>query len=152
MAVYFMEDTMGTTASLPTRGQLERTLSQQIQALYREQLGHRPGKVSCQIFNEKMVVVIEDSITQPEQVLAQEGQSKLAEEVRAELDSAIQPQLKDLIEKISGVKVADLLSDATLESGRTGIIVVFEEAPTVRNTSSNSKTFRDDAQSKSDEA
>lgn len=127
---------MSMTTSIPTRGQLERTLSQRIQALYREQLGHRPGKVTCQIFNEKMAIVIEDSITQPEQVLAQEGQNGLAEEVRTELDSAMQPQLRDLIEEVSGVSVVDLLSDATIESGRTGIIVVLESAPTVRYSSS----------------
>jgi uncharacterized protein YbcI len=123
---------MSMTTSIPTRGQLERTLSQRIQALYREQLGHRPGKVTCQIFDEKMAIVIENSITQPEQVLVQEGQDELAEEVRTGLDSAMQPQLRVLIEEVSGVNVVDLLSDATIESGRTGIIVVLETAPTVR--------------------
>ena len=125
------------TTSIPTRGQLERTLSQRIQALYREQLGHRPGKVTCQVFGEQLAIVIEDSITQPEQVLANEGQSSLAQEVRSELDSALQPQLKTLIEEIVGVGVVDLLSDATLESGRTGMIVVLDNPPEVR--SSNSK-------------
>ncbi|PSB22310.1 hypothetical protein C7B76_04595 [filamentous cyanobacterium CCP2] len=125
------------TTSIPTRGQLERTLSQRIQALYREQLGHRPGKVTCQFFGEQLAIVIEDSITQPEQVLANEGQSSLAQEVRSELDSALQPQLKTLIEEIVGVGVVDLLSDATLESGRTGMIVVLDNPPEVR--SSNSK-------------
>jgi uncharacterized protein YbcI len=125
------------TTSIPTRGQLERTLSQKIQALYREQLGHRPGKVTCQVFGEQLAIVIEDSITQPEQVLANEGQSSLAQEVRSELDSALQPQLKTLIEEIVRVGVVDLLSDATLESGRTGMIVVLDNPPEVR--SSNSK-------------
>lgn len=125
------------TTSIPTRGQLERTLSQRIQALYREQLGHRPGKVTCQVFGEQLAIVIEDSITQPEQVLANEGQNSLAQEVRSELDSALQPQLKTLIEEIAGVGVVDLLSDATLESGRTGMIVVLDNPPEVR--SSNSK-------------
>mgnify|MGYP005847693033 CR=1 FL=1 len=117
----------------PTRGQLERLLSQRLQALYREQLGHQPGKVTCQIFDEKLAVIVEDSITPPEQVLAERGQAELAEQVRSELDEAIQPQLKKAIEEVLGVTVLDLLSDATMETGRTGIIAVLNATPDVRN-------------------
>jgi uncharacterized protein YbcI len=115
-----------------TRGQAERNLSQKIQALYRNQLGHQPGKITCQLFDEKLAIVIEDSVTQPEQLLAEEGRIELAEQVRADLDSAIRPHLKLLIEKVLGVSVLDLLSDATLETGRTGIIAILENPPQVR--------------------
>lgn len=135
-----------TTASIPTRGQLERTLSQRIQSLYREELGHRPGKVTCQLFGEKLAIVIENSITQPEQVLAKGGQEALAEEVRSELADALRPQLKALLEEILDVDVVDLLSDATIETGRTGVIVVLANAPTVRNPSSMNKKDDSSAQ------
>lgn len=124
---------MTQESSKPTRGQLERTLSQRLQALYREQLGHQPGKVTCQLFDEKVALILEDSITPPEQVLADRGQAELAEQVRSELDEAIKPQLKTLLEDVLGVAVLDLLSDATLETGRTGIIAVLESTPEVRN-------------------
>jgi uncharacterized protein YbcI len=124
---------MTQQSSQPTRGQLERTLSQRLQALYREQLGHQPGKITCQLFDEKVAIILENSITQPEQVLADRGQSELAEQVRSQLDEAIQPQLKELIEEVLGVPVLDLLSDATLETGRTGVIAVLEMTPEVRN-------------------
>ena len=120
----------------PTRGQLERTLSQRLQALYREQLGHQPTKVTCQLFDEKLAIIVENSITPPEQLLADRGQAELAEQVRSELDEAIQPQLKSLIEEVLGVSVLDLLSDATLETGRTGIIAVLDVTPEVRNPDS----------------
>lgn len=35
---------------LPTRGQLERTLSQRILALYRNELGHQQSKIECLLF------------------------------------------------------------------------------------------------------
>jgi uncharacterized protein YbcI len=124
---------MTQESSKPTRGQLERLLSQRLQALYRDQLGHQPGKVTCQIFDEKMALIIEDSITPPEQLLADRGQADLAEQVRSELDEAIKPGLKALIEDVLGVCVLDLLSDATLETGRTGIIAVLQVTPEVRN-------------------
>lgn len=120
-------------SSYPTRGQLERTLSQRIQALYRNQLEHQPSRVTCQLFDEKLAIILEDSITQPEQLLVNNGQAELAEKVRAELDDALQPQLKELIEEIVGVTVVDLLSNAKLETGRTATVVILANPPQVRN-------------------
>ncbi len=119
--------------SSPTRGQLERTLSQRIESLYRSQLEHKPSKVVCQIFDEKIAIILEDSITQPEQILVNNGQQDLAEKVRSELDEALQPQLKALIEEIVGVSVIDLLSNAKLETGRSATIAILAESPQFRN-------------------
>jgi uncharacterized protein YbcI len=125
--------------TVPTRGQLERSLAQRIQAFYRQHLGHQPSKVSCQLFDDKVVIIIEDSLTRTEQLLADEGQDKLVEQVRASLDEAIEPQLRELIEETLKVSVTDLLSDATLETGRTGTIAVLADAPLTRSSISNSK-------------
>ncbi|WP_299412837.1 DUF2294 domain-containing protein [Acaryochloris sp. IP29b_bin.148] len=119
----------------PTKGQLERSLSQKVQALYRNQLGQQPTKVSCQLCDEKLIIILEDSLTPPEQILAQKGQADLAEEVRTNLDDFMKPKLKSLVEEVSGVTVTDLLSDVTLESGLTGIIAMLEKTPMVRSTS-----------------
>ncbi|MBE9167203.1 DUF2294 domain-containing protein [Pleurocapsales cyanobacterium LEGE 06147] len=124
------------TETLPTRGQLERQLSQSIQAFYRKQLGHQPSKVTCQLFGEKLAVIMEDSLTNAEQMLAEEGKEDLAEEVRSNLNDAIRPQLKDLIKGILAVDVVDILSDATLATGRVGIIAILEATPQVRNPES----------------
>ncbi|MGP1386729.1 MAG: DUF2294 domain-containing protein [Thainema sp.] len=120
----------------PTAGQLERSLSQQIQALYREELGHCPKRIICQLFESKLAIILEGSITQPEKFLANDGQKELAGQVRDRIDEAIRPQLKDLVEEVLGVPVVDILSDATLETERTGLIVVLDEIPTVRNANS----------------
>lgn len=124
--------------STPTRGQVERSLSQQIQALYRGQLEHQTGRVTCQILAEKLVIVIEDSITQPEQILVEEGQTELVEQVRSSLSAAIEPQIKALVEEVLGVTVTDLLSDAKLESGRTGLIMLLSATPQLRPSPSRS--------------
>lgn len=129
-----------TTTSTPTRGQIQRTLAQRIQALYRDQLGHQPSKVTCQLSDSNLTIILENSITQPEQLLAQTGRIELAEQVRADLDEAIQPQLKTLIEDILNVQVVELLSDATLETGRTGIIALLTDTPNIRNSPLTSKT------------
>lgn len=124
------------TENLLTRGQLERKLSQEIQALYRHYLGHQPSKVICQLFDEKLVIVVENSITSAEKVLMEEGKEDLAKKVRSNLDDAIKPELKQKIEKITELEVLDILSDATMKTERTGIIAVLNNTPRVRNPES----------------
>ena len=116
-----------------TVGQLEREISQKMQALYKKHLGHQPSKVTCQLFDSKLAIVLENSVTPPEQLLVEEGEMDLAEKVCADLHQAMRPHIKALVESILGVAVVDLLSDATLKTGRTGIIVVLSSTPGVRN-------------------
>ena len=54
-------------------------------------------------------------------------------QVRADLDQALRPQIKRLIEEVLQIEVLDLLGDATLDTGRTGIIAVLSRTPDVRN-------------------
>lgn len=127
------------STNFPTKGQLERTLSQRIQGLYKSHLGHQPSKVTCQLFADKLAVIVENSLTPAEQILIEKGQEDLAEQVRSGLDEASQPQLKELIEEILSVQVNDILSDATLETGRTGIIAVLNSSPQMRSNQTASE-------------
>lgn len=129
-----------TTSLTPTRGQVERTLEQRIQALYRDQLGHQPSKVTCRLAEQNLTIIIEESITQPEHLLVQTGRQELAEQVRSDLDEATQTPLKELIAEVLKVSVVEILSDATLETGRTGMIAILAEAPTLRDPASLSRT------------
>ncbi|MEG4349356.1 DUF2294 domain-containing protein [Microcoleus sp. LAD1_D5] len=124
----------------PTRGKLERTLSQGIQALYRSQLGHPTSQALCNLLDNKLIIVIENGLTQPEKLLAQNGQQDLALQVRTQLESVLELSLKDLIKEVLGVGVTDLLRDATLETGRTGTIAILESAPKIRDSPYQSKT------------
>ena len=126
-----------------TRGQLERTLSQRIRALYRTQLGQQPSRVQCQIFDGKVVIVLEDSITKTEQFLVASGQEKLAEQVRDDLDKAFNPQLTKLIQEVIGIEVVDILTDATLKTGRTGTIAVLADTPQFRESQATRKLKSD---------
>lgn len=128
------------STKLPTRGQLERSLSQRIRALYLSQLGHRVSEVDCTLLEAKIAIVLEQSVTQPEQLLVEQGEDELVKELHNELDEAIRPHLKKLIEEIVGVPVIDLLSDAALETERTGIIAILAEAPRVRDAANKAAT------------
>ncbi len=117
---------------LPTQGQLQRQLAQQFQRLYREQLNHCPGKITCQIIDDKLLLVIEDSVTKPEQLLVEQGESDLAEKVREDLSTALQPQIVELVESTLERQVVDILTDATLATGRTSVVIILSEPPEVR--------------------
>ncbi|MEG5064617.1 DUF2294 domain-containing protein [Microcoleus sp. B3-A4] len=124
----------------PTRGKLERTLSQGIQALYRSQLGHSTSQTLCNLWDNKLIIVVENGLTQPEKLLAQNGQQDLALQVRTQLESLLELPLKELIQKVLGVGVIDLLRGATLETGRTGTIAILASAPQVRDSNYKSTT------------
>jgi uncharacterized protein YbcI len=122
-----------------TRGQVERTISQRIQALYRDRIGHQPSQVTCELFEDKLTIVLEDSITPAEQLLLREGKEDSVAQLRSDIDEVIRPQLKAEIEDILGISVLDLLSDSTLETGRMGLIVVLEKVPSLRSGSRKNK-------------
>ena len=124
---------------LLTCGQLERKLSQKIFSFYRSNLGHQPSKVTCHFFGSSLVIIIENSITSTEKILFEEGKNDLANKVRSNLENAIKPELKQLVEEIIKVEIIDILSDASLTTGRTGIIAILTQTPQVRNPEAISK-------------
>ncbi|TVQ09237.1 MAG: DUF2294 domain-containing protein [Leptolyngbya sp. DLM2.Bin27] len=122
------------SAPVPTQGQLQRSLSQQFQRLYRQQLNHCPGKITCQVIDEKVMLVIENSVTKPEQVLVENGEAELAKRVREDLSTALRPQIIELIESTLEREVIDVLTDATLTTGRTSLVVILSSPPHLRPT------------------
>lgn len=122
---------------LPTSGQIERELSQRVQKLYRQELEHSPGKVTCQLFGNQLAIVIEDALTAVEKTLAEnEAQNNKVEKINSAINDVIEAKLKDLIEEVLAVDVQDILFDTTLETSRTGAIISLNQAPEVRNPES----------------
>ncbi len=114
---------MAETSKL-THRQLEQSLSQKVIVLYLAQLGHQPHTVSCQLVDKILTIIIEDSITQPEQLLAKSGRQELAKQVRSNINQTLGPHLKSLIEEVVKVPVVDLLSDSAFDTERTSIVAV----------------------------
>ncbi|MBW4557275.1 MAG: DUF2294 domain-containing protein [Trichormus sp. ATA11-4-KO1] len=120
----------------PTIGQIERELSQRISTLYTEKLGQRPSQIVCHFFDRELAVSLENTVTQSERTLMYEGYANLAEQVRISLDKIIKPKLQSLIEEVIGKTVLDLMTNTNLATGRTGIIIVLDQLPEVRNPES----------------
>ena len=117
------------------QGQLEQSLSQQIQVLYLTCLGHKPTQVSCRLIDRALTIVVDNPITSMERFLVANGKRQLAEQVRASLHKAFQPQLKALIEKVLEVNVTELFGSSNLHTGRTIVTAVLASQPEDGNLS-----------------
>ncbi len=114
----------------PTLTHLEQ-LSGQIQLLYSTNLGHQPHKVQCKLLEHTLIISVEDSLTQPEQILVENNHYELAKQVRTKIHEAIYPQLQTLISQALDVPVVDLFIDSTLDTSRTNIIAILADDPPV---------------------
>ena len=126
---------MEDKTSKPTYGQLEQNLSQRIQVLYLNQLGHEPEQVSCQLLDKTLTIIVENPITQLEMFLAASGKQEMAEELRVNIHKAFQPLLKALIEEVVGTSVTDLLGNSNFQTSRTSVIAILATTPQVHDYS-----------------
>ena len=117
-----------------TRGEMERSLSQYIQAFYRNQLGCRTRKVSCHILQNKVAIAIENSLTPVEKLLDNHSSSEFTKDLRSRIDAIVKKQLLSGMEDILGVKITDLIIDTTLNHSFTGIVALLTEIPMVRHS------------------
>jgi uncharacterized protein YbcI len=104
----------------------EELIGEQIKQIYIQQLEQELSRISCRIFDQVLILVLEGVITPPENLLNQNNNLRLVSQVRSVFDQMIQDQIKVLIEQTLNVTVIDFLFDTGIESGRTGAIVIFE--------------------------
>ncbi|MBD2078767.1 DUF2294 domain-containing protein [Leptolyngbya sp. FACHB-17] len=126
----------------PTRGQIERTIGQKLQALYRERTGQRPEKVTCQFFDEKLAIVLEQISTPAECFLIEVGQQEIAQLFRSELENQMKAETIALIEEVAAAAVVDVLSSTNLQAGVSALIAILKEPPSVRDPESIPKSKR----------
>ncbi|BAZ46135.1 hypothetical protein NIES4102_31640 [Chondrocystis sp. NIES-4102] len=119
----------------PTAGQLERTLAQNIKALYREWFGSQPSQVDCHLLGNKIVILVKDVITPIEQLLLTTESFDLLVQIREVIDQVIRPKLQQLVEEISQVEVIKCLYNTALEYSYVGAILLLANPPTIRPTS-----------------
>ena len=118
--------------TLQTRGEMERSLSQYIQALYRNQLGCRTGKISYRIIDNKVAIAIENPITPVERLLDKSKDSEFVRDLRDRIDAIVKTELLLGMERTLQVKIVDLTINTTLDNNFTGIVALLYEVPKVR--------------------
>ena len=118
---------------LLTCGQLERDLSQITHKLYREELGHSPGKITCKFFKNKLAIIIEDALPTLEKALMEEKKDcEIVKNLHLAINDIIKSKLKILIKEVLAVEVRDILFDSSLETHQAGAIIILNQLPTVR--------------------
>lgn len=117
---------------LPTRGQLERQISQTLQSLYRNEFGCLPHKISCHLFGDRLAIVAQGVITNVEKILLSKSKLDLAVSIRSAIDEAFVRNMKTEISDILGVEIEDAIADSVLDTGYLGIIVFLKAQPEVR--------------------
>lgn len=117
---------------VPTRGEIERTLSQSIQAFYRNQLSCRVGKINCHILGNQIAIAIENPITALEKLLNTSDEDKFMRKLRDRIDNMIKSELMTEIKNILDVEVIDLTIDTTIENNFTGVFALLDRRPTMR--------------------
>ncbi len=105
---------------------LEMQISKKIQELYLRELHHQVGSIVLHFFNQALIILIEESITLPEKKLNTQEHQKLANHIRSVFDRVIQPQIQAIVETTTDMDAIDVLCDTTLDTGRTGIIIILE--------------------------
>ena len=105
---------------------LEKQLSETIQAIYLQELNHQVGSIFCRLFKQALIILIEESVTLPEKKLSAHEYQKLADQMRTVFNQKVQPEIKAIIEQTTNMEAIDFLCDTTLDSGRTGMIIILE--------------------------
>lgn len=123
---------MDLERTLPTRGQLERELSQTVQSLYRSEFGHLPSKVVCHLFADRVAIIAENTTTTIEQLLLDNSRLDLAHEIRVAIGETFASQVRQTVTDILQVEAIDAICDSTLDSGYLGMIIFLKDAPSVR--------------------
>ncbi len=149
-------------SSLPSCGELERSIGQAIQKAYRQHLGHLPAQVSCHLFANRLSIWIEDSLTPVETILflsdaasvpsspavspleaqssSSSPDSEYAQAVRFAIDQALEQRLSKVIERYLDVSVLTLIAGTCYEQKCTSLTALLSDTPTVRNPERIPKT------------
>lgn len=109
-----------------TETELENLISVKIQNFYLEYLKQELQEIFYQWQENQLIIVIEGTVTQTEQLLYEYDRKALAYRVRKIVDLVILPKIKQEIVTILGIRIADFLYDTTIQTGRTGVIVICE--------------------------
>ena len=126
--------------TLPTRGEMERNLSQSVQAFYRNQLGCRTDKVSCHILNNQVAIAIKNPITPVEKLLNNTGDREFINDLRDRIDTLVKQELLSQLKTVLGGEVIALTIDTALDNNLTGVIALLAQKPAIRDAKRNSKS------------
>ena len=103
---------------------LEQNLSERINFIFHQQLGHKVDEIQCNLLEHKLVIVVKQALTKPELLLLNNGHEAIAKDIRNSIEEILQPQIKSLIEEIIETQVSELLFATHLDADCLSIIAL----------------------------
>jgi uncharacterized protein YbcI len=94
-----------------TQGELAQQISNAIVALMREYTGRGATQSRTYVHENLIVCVMHDSLTKGERSLVTNGEKQFVLEMRRKFQHAMRPEMIEIIERLTGRKVAAFMSD-----------------------------------------
>jgi uncharacterized protein YbcI len=93
------------------QGDVRATISREIVRLQAEYYGKGPTRAKTYIFDDLVVVVLEETFTRAEKTLAQRGESDAIQHIRRRFQQQMTESFSSVVEQATGRKVRAFLSD-----------------------------------------
>jgi len=95
-------------------GEMRATISREIVRLQAEYYGKGPTKAKTHIFDDVVVVVLEETFTRAEKTLAQRGEGDAIQHIRRRFQQQMADDFVGVVEQATGRRVRAFLSDTDI--------------------------------------
>jgi uncharacterized protein YbcI len=95
-------------------GEMRATISREIVRLQAEYYGKGPTKARTYIYDDLVVVVLEETFTRAEKTLAQRGEGDAIQHIRRRFQQQMAEDFVGVVEQATGRKVRAFLSDTDI--------------------------------------
>jgi len=98
------------------QGDIRAAISTEIVRLQAEYYGKGPTKARTYIFDDLVVVVLEESFTRAEKTLAERGEREAIQHIRRRFQQQMADSFTSVVEQATGRRVRCFLSDTDIEA------------------------------------
>lgn len=133
---------IATNENTPTIGELERTIAQNLQKLWREKTGQFPHQAIALFFEKKLVIWLQGILTPLEKtLLSVEDSSYNVVLKRRSIDQILRAEAHSYLSKILiGCETKTVLVTSDLDENCTAVIATLDQLPAARNLETVPKT------------
>jgi len=96
-------------------GEIRATISREIVRLQAEYYGKGPTKAKTYVFDDLVVVVLEETFTRAEKTLVQRGEADAIQHIRRRFQQQMAEDFTSVVEQATGRRVRAFLSETNIE-------------------------------------
>jgi len=96
-------------------GEIRATISREIVRLQAEYYGKGPTKAKTYVFDDLVVVVLEETFTRAEKTLVQRGEADAIQHIRRRFQQQMAEEFTSVVEQATGRSVRAFLSETNIE-------------------------------------